>query len=58
LLGKSRFELVTQWRDAHRPVEFHYFEKGGHGFGMNQQGTTSDMWIEEFYAWLKDRGLL
>jgi acetyl esterase/lipase len=58
LFGKSRFELVTQWRAAQRPVEFHYFEKGGHGFGMNQQGTTSDMWIEEFYAWMKDRGLL
>jgi acetyl esterase/lipase len=57
LFGRSGFELVTQWRDAHRPVEFHLFEKGGHGFGMNHQGTTSDMWIEEFYAWMKDRGL-
>lgn len=58
LFGKSGFELITQWRDAHRPVEFHVFEKGGHGFGMNHQGTTSDMWIDEFYAWMKDRGLL
>jgi acetyl esterase/lipase len=50
--------VVTSWRAAHRPVEFHLYEHGGHGFGMNRKGTTSDLWIDEFYAWMKDRGLL
>jgi acetyl esterase/lipase len=58
LFGKSGFALISQWRQANRPVEFHYYEKGGHGFGMRHQGLTSDMWINEFYAWIKDRGLL
>jgi acetyl esterase/lipase len=57
LFGNSAFDLILDWRQANRPVEFHYFEKGGHGFGMNRQGTTSDMWIDEFYTWMKDRGL-
>ena len=58
LFGRGDFELISSWRKADRPVEFHYFEKGGHGFGMNQQGTTSDLWTEELYQWLKGRGLL
>ena len=57
LFGNSAFDLILDWRQANRPVEFHYFEKGGHGFGMNRQGTTSDMWIDEFCTWMKDRGL-
>lgn len=58
LFGKSGFALISQWRQANRPVEFHYYEKGGHGFGMRRQGSTSDLWINEFYAWMKDRGML
>jgi acetyl esterase/lipase len=56
--GKASFDLINSWRAAKRPVEFHLYEKGSHGFGMNQQGTSSDMWIEEFYTWMKDRGEL
>jgi hypothetical protein len=58
IFGKRVPELVKEWSDAKRPGEFHYFEKGGYGFGMKQQGTSSDMWIEEFYTWMKDRKLL
>jgi len=56
LFGNGGFDLILDWRKANRPLEFHYFEKGGHGFGMKPQGTTSDMWMEEFYTWMKDRG--
>lgn len=58
LFGKEPFDLIQDWHKAGRPIEFHFYEKGGHGFGMNHMGTTSDMWIEEFYAWMKDYGLL
>jgi len=58
LLGKTNLELILAYRAAHRPVEFHWYEKGGHGFGMQTKGTTSDIWIDEFYTWMKDRGEL
>lgn len=38
--------------------EAHIYSAGGHGFGMNQQGTTSDHWIEEFYWWMEAQGFL
>ena len=31
---RLNFGLVESWRKANRPVEFHYYEQGGHGFGM------------------------
>jgi acetyl esterase/lipase len=58
LFGKDNFDLIQSWRAAGRPIEFHLYEHGGHGFGMNPMGTTSDLWIEEFYTWMQDRGEL
>jgi acetyl esterase/lipase len=54
-------EPVVKFYDAltaagHKP-EVHIFSAGGHGFGLRKQGTTSDHWIEEFYAWLEAQGL-
>jgi acetyl esterase/lipase len=37
--------------------EAHIFSAGGHGFGLRKQGTSSDHWIETFYAWLEAQGL-
>jgi acetyl esterase/lipase len=50
--------LVESWRGAGRSVEFHLYDRGGHGFGMKHQGTTSDHWIEDFYRWLGEFGFL
>lgn len=36
--------------------EAHIYSAGGHGFGMKHQGTTSDRWIEDFYAWMQAQG--
>jgi acetyl esterase/lipase len=58
LFGHSGFGLVQAWRDAQKPIEFHYYDAGDHGFGMRHQGTTSDHWIDEFYWWLQGRHLL
>jgi len=33
--------------------ELHIYAKGGHGFGMNYQGTSSDFWINDFLNWLE-----
>lgn len=53
--------LIVRFHDAlvaagHTP-EVHIFNRGGHGFGMRRQGTTSDYWIEDFYNWLVAQGL-
>jgi acetyl esterase/lipase len=58
LLGGGDFGLIKAWREAKAPVELHYYEHGGHGFGMRTQSLTSDLWADQFYAWMKARGLL
>jgi len=58
LIGTGDFGLIKSWRDAKAPVEFHLYEHGGHGFGMRRLSTTSDLWAEQFYAWMKARGYL
>jgi hypothetical protein len=40
---------------GHRP-EAHIFGAGGHGFGMRKQGTSRDLWIDEFHYWLEVQG--
>ncbi len=58
LFGNSDLGIIRSWMRAGRPVEFHMYEKGYHGFGMTPKGTSSDLWIEQFYRWLEMRGLL
>jgi acetyl esterase/lipase len=49
--------LIESWMAAKRPVEFHLYEQGGHGFGMYQKETTSTGWFEAFVAWMAMHGL-
>ena len=58
LFGNSGFGIINSWQQAGAPVELHYYEKGGHGFGSHHQGTTSDQWLEQFVQWLRARGEL
>ncbi|MFS2018158.1 alpha/beta hydrolase, partial [Massilia sp. CT11-108] len=58
LFGNGGFGLVDSWRAAKRPVEFHLFEQGGHGFGMYQKTTTSTGWFDAFARWLGMHGYL
>jgi len=53
--------LIVRFHDAlksagHKP-EVHIFSAGGHGFGMQPQGTSSDRWIDAFYSWLRAQKL-
>ena len=52
LFGNGGFGLIESWRAARRPVEFHLYEQGGHGFGMYPKETTSTGWFEAFVRWL------
>lgn len=56
LFGGGGFGLIESWREAKKPVEFHLFEQGGHGFGMYQKPTTSTGWFGEFARWLAMHG--
>lgn len=58
LFGRRGFGLVESWLAAGRSVELHYYARGGHGFGMRQQGKTSDAWIDQFHDWLRAEGFL
>ncbi|HET9161218.1 MAG TPA: dienelactone hydrolase family protein [Caulobacteraceae bacterium] len=54
----GNLEMFRSWTAAKRPVELHVYEKGGHGFGTVTKNLTTDLWFEEFIAWMRGRGLM
>jgi acetyl esterase/lipase len=56
--ANAGFGLVDSWRAAKRPVEFHLYEQGGHGFGMYPKTTTSTGWFGDYTRWLGMHGYL
>ncbi len=58
LFPETDFGLIRNWRAAERPVEFHYYEQGGHGFGMYPKTTTSTGWFDAFASWLTMHGFM
>lgn len=56
--ANSGYGLIDSWRTAKRPVEFHLFEQGGHGFGMYPKTTTSTGWFDAYVRWLGMHGYL
>lgn len=58
LFGNGGTGLIDSWRAAKRPVEFHLYEQGGHGFGMYPKETTSTGWFDAFTSWMRMHGWL
>lgn len=56
IFGNAGFGVIESWRAAKRPVEFHLYEQGGHGFGMYPKETTSTGWFEAFVSWMRMHG--
>ena len=50
--------LYQLWKAGGHPAELHIYAKGGHGFGLRQQGLPTDRWIERFGEWLALQGFL
>ncbi len=50
--------LYQAWQKEGAAAELHLYERGGHGFDLHRQGTTSDHWFEEFFWWLGSRRLI
>ena len=57
-LFKGQFGLIKSWFDAGRPVEFHLYQHGGHGFGMGYPNHPTYWWFEVFTHWLDVNGFL
>jgi dienelactone hydrolase len=57
-LFNGQFGLVKSWFDAGKPVEFHLYQDGGHGFGMGYPGHPTYWWFEVFTHWLDHNGFL
>ncbi len=50
--------LYQKWFEAGHPAELHVYQKGGHGFGMQEQNLPTDSWYERFGEWLQLQGYL
>ena len=55
-IGAYSVDTFAAWQKAGASAELHVFERGGHGFGMVSQGTSSDQWPALFDQWLKAHG--
>ena len=51
-LFQGQFGVVQSWFEAGRPVEFHLYQNGGHGFGLGNPNRTSNRWFDAFIHWL------
>ncbi|WCM28637.1 alpha/beta hydrolase [Sphingomonas sp. QA11] len=58
LFARKGLGLIDSWQQAGRPVEFHLYEHGGHGFGLGKKGTTTTGWFDAFVLWLDTNGFL
>ncbi len=45
-------DLHQRWLDAGSHSTLAIYPDGGHGFGMQDKGASTDGWIESFHAWL------
>ena len=52
LFVQGKLGLISAWLTESPIAEFHLYSAGSHGFGMAAKGTTSDLWIEQYIAWL------
>ena len=57
-LFKGQFGVVKSWFEAGRPVEFHLYQNGGHGFGLGYPGRTANGWFPVFMHWMDINGWL
>lgn len=45
--------MLAALRQAHRPVEAHLYQEGGHGFGVGAAGQPNHDWTDAFDHWLR-----
>lgn len=55
---KNSIEFYSALKKYNVPAEMHIFQKGGHGFGMHQDGIPVNNWPNMFIDWLKAREVI
>lgn len=55
LFQQGGLTFVNDWLEHSNDIDFHLYSGGEHGFGMQVKGVTSDLWIENYLAWLGTR---
>lgn len=50
--------LATEYKKHGIPCEVHIYARGGHGFGMKQQGLPVDAWPQRVIEWMGSMGFL
>lgn len=50
--AENSFEMLQALRVAQRPVEAHFFEEGGHGFGLGNPSLPVHRWLDLFAAFI------
>ena len=58
LFAGQGFGIVEAWQSAGSPVELHYYQSGGHGFGSYKRGVPADDWFDQFVGWMEAQDLL
>jgi dipeptidyl aminopeptidase/acylaminoacyl peptidase len=44
--------MLGAMRGRRRPVEAHFFDRGGHGFGAGVRGQPNGAWLDLFANWI------
>jgi acetyl esterase/lipase len=57
LVGRDVREFYAQLFAKGYLPELHLYMSGNHGFGMNVTNHTSDLFIDQFFAWMQAQGL-
>ena len=52
---ENSFRMLSALRAARVPAEAHFFERGGHGFGLGSPGNPNAEWPALFDSWLGKR---
>lgn len=55
---RNSIEFYSALKRFNVPAEMHIFQKGGHGFGMRQEGIPANNWPNMFIDWLKAREVI
>jgi acetyl esterase/lipase len=50
--GNSSLVMAAALRNARSPVEFHFYQKGGHGYGLRPGNPAAETWPSLAEKWL------
>lgn len=59
LLARQKgLPLVESYRAAGKPIEFHLFATGGHGFAAGPTGSPEEGWLDLMLRWMRFGGFV